>query len=62
MQPGEIIELKIFVQATIQFIAVLVSVQIDMLIFHAAPETLNENIVNGPAFSIHADVDLIIFQ
>ena len=39
-----------------------VVVQINVLILHAAPEPLYEDIVQGPATAVHADLDALGFQ
>ena len=39
-----------------------VLVNVNLLVFDAAPETLNENVVEGPAAAVHADSDAFVFQ
>jgi len=39
-----------------------VIVKINLLVFHRTPETLDENVVVNPAPSIHADLDVMLFQ
>lgn len=36
--------------------------QVDVLVLYCSPQSLNENIVNCPAFAIHADLYALPFQ
>ena len=40
----------------------VVGVQVNMLVLHRAPESLNEDVVHPPSFAIHADLDLVSRQ
>lgn len=39
-----------------------VLVKVNLLVFKAKPETLNENIVKGPPAALHADSYVLVFQ
>jgi hypothetical protein len=40
----------------------LVGFQIDLLVFDALPEPLNENVVSPTAFAVHAESDVVGFE
>jgi len=40
----------------------VVGVQIDMLVLHRAPESLDKDVVHPPSFAIHADLDRVGLQ
>ena len=39
-----------------------ISVQVDLLVFEAAPQPLDEDVVHAPALAVHADHDPVPFQ
>ena len=40
----------------------VVSVQIDLLVFHAAPQPFDEHVVPPRPFAVHADLDVVLGQ
>ena len=39
-----------------------ISMEVDLLIFEAAPQPLDEDVVHAPAFAVHADRDAMPLQ
>ena len=57
-----VIEMEVLRQRFSQFVCRLVVLQIGFLVLHRPPQTLDENIVHAPAFAIHADFHIVLFQ
>jgi len=38
----------------------IVGMQVNLLIFEAAPETFNEDVIHAPSFAIHTDSDAVL--
>jgi len=45
-----------------QLLRDITGVQIDLLVFHAAPEPLHEHFVTPAAFAVHTNLDVVVFQ
>ena len=39
-----------------------IGVEVDLLVFEAAPQPLDEDVVHAPALAVHADGDAVILQ
>ncbi len=60
--PFTIVKSKIFVQTFVKRKSVFISMQLNMFILYGSPKLFNENIVNGSAFTIHADLYAVLFK
>ena len=52
-----IVEVEVPSQAALRFMKVGVVVQVDLLVFHAAPQTFDKDVVETAAAAVHADAD-----
>lgn len=57
-----VIELEIVIQTSLEFPHRGILFQVEIFVLHTAPEALNEDVVEGPPVSVHADVDASGFQ
>src|SRR5256885_16616690 len=57
-----VVELEIAGEALPGLAGAAIGVQIDLLVFDGAPEALGEDIVQGAALAIHADLDAALLQ
>jgi len=57
-----VVEVKIPLQAFFGVPYAGVLIQIDLLVFNRTPEPLNEDVIEGPAASVHADADAMVFK
>ena len=55
MRPPVVVEAEPFLQAPAQARQRAVFKQIDPLVFHASPKSLNEDVVHPAPFAVHAD-------
>lgn len=62
MQPFCVVDADVVVDSVPQLHSVLVSVQIDVLVFYAAPEPLDVDVVSRPSASVHADLKFRIIK
>ena len=62
MQSDAVVEVEIPSQSGLQFAPVLVGAQVNVLIFHAAPQPLDKNVVDPSALAIHADAGVLRFE
>jgi len=53
-----VVEIEVTTQSAFGFVQVGVAVQIDFLIFHAAPQSLDEDVVQTAAAPVHTDAYL----
>jgi hypothetical protein len=53
-----IVELEVLVDPVSGLPRRVVLIEINLFIFEASPESLSENVVDGPTFAIHADLDV----
>jgi len=53
-----VVEIEVPSQAALRFMEVSVVTQVDLLVFHAAPQTLDEDVVETAGAAVHADADL----
>ena len=59
MRPGLIVERPVALQALVGRIDGVVRVHIDLLVFNALPQSLDEHVVSPTPFSVHADLDAV---
>src|SRR5690606_41315315 len=57
-----VVEVQKFCEPFIQFSSISSRVQINVVLFHSAPQTFDENVIRSSSFAIHADLDLLAFQ
>ena len=57
-----IVKLEVSLQVTPGIGNRCVLVKVNLIVFYSAPETLNKNVVEGPAATVHADSDVFVFQ
>ena len=62
MDPPVIVEVEILGQVLPDFLGIGVVMQIDFFVLHGPPEALGEDVVQCPAFAIHADLHLGLLQ
>ncbi len=62
MQPLSIVKLKISAQAGDGLRRGFVITDVDVFVFHAAPQPFNEDVVQRTASPVHADGDLALFE
>ena len=62
MKALPIVELKISTQARDGLRRGFVITDVDVFVFDASPEPLNEDVVQRPASPVHADGDLALFE
>ena len=62
MRPGFVVERQIALQTLVRGLDGVVRVQIDLLIFNALPQSLDEHVVPPTALPIHADLDAVVGQ
>ena len=62
MRPGLIVERQVALHALMGRTDSLVRVHIDLLVFNALPESLDEHVVPPTPFSVHADLDAVVRQ
>ena len=52
-----VVEFEVPVKTLIQGKTIFVGIQVDMLVFDAAPQALHEDVVDGSTLTVHADPD-----
>ena len=62
MRAPAVVEIQITAEASAGFSNAGISVQIDFLILHRAPEPLDKHIVTPSSLAVHADRDLVLQQ
>ena len=62
MKPFGVVKLEVSLQVTPRIENRRILMKVNFLVFDTAPETLNENVVEGPATAVHADSDIFVFQ
>ena len=62
MKPLAVVEVEVFVQTLDRLRHAFVIVQVNFFIFDAAPQSFNEDVVQGSTTSIHTDGDLALFE
>jgi hypothetical protein len=58
MGPSMIVELEILRKAAPSGTRRVVVRQVDLLIFHRTPEALDEDVIDGAALTVHADLNV----
>ena len=53
---------KAFPQSALCIIDTVVSMQIDLFVFHTPPQPFHEHVVPPAAFAVHADLDAAVLQ
>ena len=59
MRPTLIVELEVAADRGASFADAVVGVQIDLLVFDAAPQPFDEHVVTPGALTVHADGDAV---
>ena len=62
MRSGLIIEHQLAFQALMRSADRFVGMQIHLLVFDALPESFHKYVIPPAAFSVHADLDAVVFQ
>ncbi len=62
MYPSPIVKFKIVFQPLVRLFHGLKIIQVDFLVLDRTPQTLNKDIIQGPASAIHANLDAFIQQ
>ena len=62
MRPGLIVERPIALHALVGRTDGVVRVPLDLLVFNALPQSLDEHVVSPTPFSVHADLDAVAGQ
>ena len=62
VKPLVVVEAEVSVQASPQFVSRFARVQVHVLLLHAAPQPLDEDVVQGTATAVHADGNAVVFQ
>jgi hypothetical protein len=62
VRPPAIEEFKIADKLRSGFGNALIGMQINMLKFHASPESFDKDVIDPPALAVHADLDFIVLQ
>ena len=62
MQPLSIVKLKISAQTGDGLQRRFVILDVDVFVFHAAPEPSDEDVVQRPSSPVHTDGDLALFE
>ena len=62
VEPLVVVKPEVSLQVTSGIGNRCVLMKVNFLVFDATPETLNENVVEGPATAVHADSDIFVFQ
>src|SRR5215471_19108174 len=57
-----IVEIEPSTNASLGFGDCRISVKVDLLVFEAAPQSLDKDVVHAPAFAVHADHDAMPLQ
>lgn len=57
-----IVELEILAQPDLGFLEILVRAEVDVFLFHAAPQPFCEDIVQASPTTVHANLDTSLFQ
>src|SRR5215472_5497304 len=57
-----IVEIEPGANASLGFGDRRISVKVDLLVFEAAPQSLDKDVVHAPAFAVHADHDAMPLQ
>jgi hypothetical protein len=60
MRSGLVIERQIAFQTLVHSPDGVVGLQIDLLVFDALPQSLNEHVIPPTAFLVHADLDAVV--
>jgi len=55
-------EAKVGLKPLPQICDAVVGVQVDMLVLHRAPESLDKDVVHPSSLAVHADLDLVGLQ
>ena len=62
MATPEAVEVEPARQVILQFPDAVVVVQVDFLILHRAPKSLNEHVVQGAILTVHTDPNVVPLQ
>ena len=62
MDPPVIVEVEVARKLLPGLFRIGILVQIDFFVFHGAPEAFGEDVVQGAAFAVHADLHLRLLE
>jgi len=62
MRAGGVVELEVAGELLLRLGHAVVCVQIDMLVLHAPPQSLDEHVVHPSALAVHADLHVVILE
>ena len=57
-----VVQPEVFLQTPLRIVHAVVSVEINLFVLHAAPESFHEHVIPPASFAIHADLDVVVFQ
>ena len=60
MNPRRVVEVEAGIYAGLQLFHCLIAFKVDVLVLETSPKTLNSDVIQGPLFSGHADLDVVI--
>ena len=52
-----VVQRRVAIQTSLGFVQVRIVVQLDLFVFHAAPQTLDENVVKTASAPVHVDAN-----
>jgi hypothetical protein len=55
MKPFGVVKLKVVLQAFVKLNTIFKSIKVNAFVLYAFPKSFNKNVINCPAFTIHAD-------
>ncbi len=62
MRPARVIEVEVRCELSASLGDALVGMQIDVLLLDAAPQSLDDDVVDPATLAVHADLDALVFQ
>ena len=62
MPPFRVVKSKIIFQRHLRRVDIIVGLQVYLLVFDAAPEPLDEHVINPATLATHADFDVMSLQ
>jgi len=60
MWPLRVVERKVFGEPGFRLRHAVVGVEIDLLVLHAVPQPLDEDVVTPAALAVHVDADIVL--
>ena len=62
MRPLVVVVIEELPESGGQLLHGFVVLEIDVIVLHRAPQALDHDVVGGPAFSVHANFDIVVFK